>query len=118
MDSRSYVARSARHGHETTFAIERQTDGNGTTRLILYGELDAATRGDLRTALRAEQRAGAAVVVVLDQLSYLDSAGIAELIDASTHARRTGRRFAVTPGTGNARHVLWITGVLGQLCEP
>jgi anti-anti-sigma factor len=116
MDSGSPGTRPRRHGHDTNFAIERQTDADGTTRLILRGELDAATRGDLHAALRAEEHAGAAIVVVLDQLDYLDSAGIAELMRARTEARRAGRRFAVTPGTGNARLVLWIAGVLDDLC--
>ena len=116
MDSGNTVTRARRHRHETTFTIERQTDAYGTTRLILRGELDAATRGDLRTALRAEELGGAAIVVVLDQLDYLDSAGIAELMSASADARSAGRRFTVTPGIGNARLVLWIAGVLGELC--
>lgn len=116
MDSASSVTGPGRHGHDTRFAIDRQTDADGTTRLILCGELDVATRGDLHAALRAEERGGAAVVVVLDQLGYVDSAGIAELMRASLDARSAGRRFAVTPGTGNARHVLWIAGVLGELC--
>lgn len=116
MDSTSSVTQPGRDGHDTTFAIERQIDADGTMRLILRGELDVLTRADLHAALQAEERAGTAIVVVLDQLDYLDSAGISELMRASTAARSAGRRFAVTSGTGNARHVLWIAGVLGELC--
>ena len=67
--------------------------------------------------LRAEQRSGAGVVVVLDQLDYLDSAGIGELVESCDRARADGRRFAVTPGSGNVRRVLWISGVLSRLCD-
>jgi anti-sigma B factor antagonist len=104
------------HRGRGTFGIERRTEVDGTARLILRGELDVATQGELREALLAEQRSGTAVVVVLDQLDYLDSAGIGELVVGRERARRGGRRFAVTPGTGNVRRVLWISGVLDQLC--
>jgi anti-anti-sigma factor len=99
------------------FDIERRRDVDGTARLILRGELDLAGQRDLREALLAEQRSGSAVVVVLDQLDYLDSAGIGELVESSERARADGRRFAVTPGMGNVRRVLWISGVLGRLCD-
>jgi anti-sigma B factor antagonist len=99
----------------TNFTIERRDDADGTARLILRGELDLATQGDLREALLAEHRSGTAVVVVLDQLDYLDSAGIGELLDGRERAQTRGRRFAVTTGTGNVRRVLWIAGVLDQL---
>jgi anti-sigma B factor antagonist len=100
-----------------TFAIERCTEADGTARLILHGELDLATQGDLREALLAEHRSGTAVVVVLDQLDYLDSAGIGELVEGRERASKGGQRFAVTPGSGNVRRVLWITGVLDHLCS-
>ena len=84
-------------------------------RLILGGELDTVSRDVLRAALMAEERAGTAVVVVLDQLEYIDSAGIAELLRASEHAGRAGRRFAVTPGSANVARVLRISGALELL---
>jgi hypothetical protein len=44
--------------------------------------------------------------------------GRAELFDGRERARAGGRRFSVTPGVGNVRRVLWISGVLGPLCGP
>ena len=116
MDTASSIGRSAGDGGETNFGIERRSEADGTARLILRGELDMATQDALREALLAEQRAGSAVVVVLDQLDYLDSAGIGELVEGCDRARRGGRDFAVTPGTGNVRRVLWISGFLTHLC--
>jgi anti-anti-sigma factor len=115
MDMAQSVGRSNGRGYEAGFAIERRSDPDGTARLILRGELDLASQSDLRDALVAEQRAGTAVIVVLDQLDYLDSAGIGELVKASKCARRVGRPFVVTPGTGNVRRVLWISGALSEL---
>jgi anti-sigma B factor antagonist len=116
MDTATALGRPGGPPGETNFAIERQREGDGTARLILRGELDLATQGDLREALLAEQRAGTAVLVVLDQLDYLDSAGIGELVEGCDRARRGGRAFTVTPGTGNVRRVLWISGLLSHLC--
>ena len=115
MDAAGSIGRSDDHGGGTNFGIERRSEADGTARLILRGELDLATQHALREALLAEQRAGSAVVVVLDQLDYLDSAGIGELVEGCERARRAGRDFAVTPGTGNVRRVLWISGLLTHL---
>ena len=117
MDTASSLRRATDRRAGSKFEIERRHDADGTARLILRGELDLAGQGDLREALRAEQRSDAAVVVVLDQLDYLDSAGIGELVESCDRARARGQRFAVTPGTGNVRRVLWISGVLGKLCD-
>jgi anti-anti-sigma factor len=108
---------SAGQQERAVFSIERRREG-GTTRLILHGELDLAGREVLREALNHEERSREALVVVLDQLDYLDSVGIAELVDSSRRARRDGRRFSVSAGTGNARRVLWISGVLDHLSHP
>jgi anti-anti-sigma factor len=116
METARASGRSGGPRGETNFGIERRCEADGTARLILRGELDLATQGDLREALLAEQRTGSAVVVVLDQLDYLDSAGIGELVEGCDRARRGGRDFAVTPGTGNVRRVLWISGFLSHLC--
>ena len=115
MNTASSTGQSDGHGGGGTFGIERRSEVDGTARLILRGELDVATQGELREALLAEQRSGTAVVVVLDQLDYLDSAGIGELVEGCDRAERGGRRFSVTPGTGNVQRMLWISGVLGQL---
>jgi anti-anti-sigma factor len=117
MDTASSARPAAGGGDAPHFHIERRRDADGTARLILRGELDLDGQEELRAALRAEQHAGAGVVVVLDQLDYLDSAGIGALVDSCDRARAEGRRFAVTPGSGNVRRVLWISGVLSRLCD-
>lgn len=106
---------SATRDERAGFGIERRRGRDGTVRLILGGELDVVSRDALHAALVAEERAGTAVVVVLDQLDYIDSAGIAELLRAGEHAARSGRRFAVTPGSVNVARVLQISGALERL---
>lgn len=98
------------------FRVERRLDADGTARLVLHGDLDVATRDRLRSALRAEERAGRSVVVVLDHLEYLDSTGLGVLLEGHRRAQRDGRSFRTTPGMHNVRHVLAITGALDLLC--
>ncbi|MEA2178839.1 MAG: hypothetical protein QOG77_2136 [Solirubrobacteraceae bacterium] len=98
------------------FSVERQHQPDGAVRLILRGEIDLAARDGLREALERERRAGTPVLVVLDQLDFLDSSGIAVLLEARRHAIAAGTQFAVTPGTGHVRHVLWVSGLLTHLC--
>jgi anti-anti-sigma factor len=100
------------------FRIERHVEPDGEVRLVLHGELDIAAQEPLRAALLAEEEAGSRIVVVLDDLEYLDSAGIAVLLAGLRRARARQQHFRVTPGMGNVRHVLDITGVLGELCAP
>jgi anti-anti-sigma factor len=116
--ARGSSADTSHWGAALDFSIERSVEPDGTVRLVLHGEADIAARGRLRAALRRESSAHTAVVVVLDQLDYLDSAGVSELMEACQRTRLAGRRFAVTPGTGHVRHVLWISGVLAHLCGP
>jgi anti-sigma B factor antagonist len=110
------TARRSEGLKKARFNVERRQEGD-TTRLILHGELDLGGQATLRGALRQAERSGAALVVVLDQLDSLDSAGIGELLQSAQRARRDGRRFSVTPGAGNVRRVLWISGALNELCE-
>jgi anti-sigma B factor antagonist len=98
------------------FAIERRPADDGAVRLVLHGELDVATQERLRSAILAEEPSGRPIVVILDDLEYLDSAGIGVLLEALRRAQREGRSFRVTPGLGNARHVLDVVGLLDELC--
>ena len=97
------------------FAVERRPEGDAGVRLVLHGELDLASEGVLREALRAEERAGNSVVVVVDGLEYLDSTGIGVLLTGQRRHQRAGLSFTVTPGMGSVRHVLEITGALRKL---
>ena len=110
------MPRSRRVAGLSRFAIERRPSDDGAVRLVLHGELDVASCDRLRAAIEAEEPSGRPIVVVLDDLEYLDSAGVGILLSALRRAQREGRRFRVTPGLGNARHVLDVVGLLDELC--
>jgi len=85
--------------------------GEDTVMVAVRGELDIGTAAVLRERLRhAEAAGGATVVVDLRAVTFLDSAGIAELMAAHQRARATGRRLAIVRGRRTpVGHVLEIT---------
>ncbi|SRR5579884_909137 len=71
------------------------------------GELDIASVGDFRAALRDAAADGASAVVVdLSEVSFIDSSGLGALIELYSRLRRSGRRLAVVAPGGSAPAVL------------
>ncbi len=92
-------------------------DGASRVRLVVGGEVDLATVGQLDDALMALVRQARAPLIEVDLrgVGFLDSSGIRTLLRAHTRAAQQGIRLIVTgPGPG-VRRVLEITGVLGTL---
>lgn len=89
--------------------------------LALEGELDLATVPDL-TARLCELHDDQPERIVLDlrALSFMDSTGLAAIIDANLHSRRDGRRLELICDGGQAGRLLQLTGVDRQLtlCQP
>ena len=81
---------------ETPFRIEEQSSDR--TRTVLpQGELDIATAPHLEDRLSNLRRAGAATVLDLSGVSFMDSTGIAVLVRAVNAARDDGWEFRVNP---------------------
>lgn len=87
-------------------------DDQGTTRLDVAGELDVASGEELRGAVNQALDGGAERVVVdLASVEFLDSAGLAAVLDVARTAHRLGREFAVTSPSGSeARLVIDLSG--------
>lgn len=87
-------------------------DEDGTTRLAVAGELDVATGHELRDAVGEALEGGAQRIVVdLASVEFLDSAGLAAVLDAARTAQRLGREFAVSSPSGSeARLVIDLSG--------
>jgi anti-sigma B factor antagonist len=71
---------------------ERQA---GQTLVRVSGEVDMNSAPDLRRALRAAVDAAVGVRVHLGGVSYMDSAGIAVLIEGLQWCKRAGLEFAL-----------------------
>src|SRR5436189_287894 len=98
------------------FSVQQATDADGV-RLVLGGELDLAGAGDLQdAATRALREQPAVLVVDLDGLRFIDSSGIAALLQVSNQARAAGvaHRTQCAP-TSDAHAVIATLGLQANL---
>ena len=91
-------------------------DEGGAVHVRPVGELDLASTDLLRRRLQDLQVTGAAVVLELDGLTFLDSAGVGVIVEAWEAARRGSRPFRCTPGRPAVQRTLQVAG-LDQLLE-
>jgi len=92
------------------FDLNVKRDAGGALRIVVRGELDLATAGQLEAALEAP--AEQPVVVDLRGLTFMDSTGVRTLLQATEDSRRDGRDLAfLVPASGDARLTLSETGI-------
>lgn len=83
-----------------------------TVHLAVSGEVDSLTSPALRTALDEALAGGAAEVVVdLDGVSFLDSAGLCVLAGGHRRATELGARIRVVASTRPVVRPMQITGL-------
>jgi anti-anti-sigma factor len=94
-------------------AIESARAGS-TVVLTVRGELDLRTVPTLRARLAEALATGhGAVVVDLTGVAFMDSTGLATLLNALRRLTRAGRRLVLTCGDGPVRRMLHLTHLLG-----
>ncbi len=74
------------------------------------GELDLATAPQLVRTLREPQLQARLVVLDLRELAFIDSCGVRAIADASTEARRGGRRLVLLRGPANVDRLFTLAG--------
>ncbi|MDQ3384685.1 MAG: STAS domain-containing protein [Actinomycetota bacterium] len=80
--------------------------------ITLRGELDMATVPALRTAVLGELDSDVRRIVLdLDTLAFIDSAGFQGIVGLHERARRTGVRLVLRHPSTTASRVLSITGL-------
>ncbi len=85
--------------------IEQET-GNGSTLIRLSGEVDLSWSQQVRKAVLDALAASNRVGVELSAVSYIDSSGIAALVEGFQTARTKGRGFALVAVSDAVRSVL------------
>ena len=96
-------------------AVER-TSNDGVELLLVAGELDIATAPRLITALNgAVQEALRSLVVDLSRVDFMDSTGLALLINAHRRLTRRSKGFAVVCPPGPLRRVFEVTDMVDTL---
>jgi anti-anti-sigma factor len=73
------------------------------------GELDVSTAPHLAAELHEAEQAGLAVVVDLEQVEFIDCAGLHTLVRATASAGPN--RLSVTPGTPQVQRLFDLVGV-------
>jgi anti-sigma B factor antagonist len=79
--------------------------------VTVAGELDFATVSGLRARLSALAAAGRRLVVDLDQVSFIDAAGLGALAGAATQAAGHGTSLHVVCARRQTRRLFSITGL-------
>lgn len=74
--------------------------------VALEGEVDLRHSPTLRKTLMDLMLANRSVVVDMGQVAYIDSSGIASLVEAYQMTRRNGGRFVLASVSGPAMRVL------------
>jgi len=77
-------------------------------RVRLRGELDLATADLVADRLRRLREHGATVLLDLDELSFIDAAGLRVVLTAADSARHDGWAFTVTRGSAPVRRLFAI----------
>ncbi len=86
---------------------------NGQSVIVLTGELDIASAGELRHALQEAEESGSDEINVdIAALSFIDSSGLAVLVAAQQNLGKQGRRLFLTGATAPAKRVFEIAGLL------
>ncbi len=84
--------------------------GLDATWVHLSGELDLAASEQLERTLAAPELQAQLVVLDLRELAFIDVAGTRAIADASTRARRDGRRMVLLRGTPDIDRLFTLAG--------
>ena len=98
------------------FGVEAE-EADGALRLRFSGELDYAAAAEARAALETACARGGRIEVDLDEITFLDSSGLRELVTARRAADRDGCSLVVVAVSERARQVLDLTGTYNWLSD-
>ncbi len=73
----------------------RVVEENGAATVFLSGDIDLEHSPDARATLLATVKKGGAVVVDLSAVRYMDSSGVASLVEAFQRARAANTDFSL-----------------------
>ncbi|MGH9401271.1 MAG: STAS domain-containing protein [Terriglobia bacterium] len=82
---------------------------SGTTIVDVTGDIDMGTSPNLRKALLESLKETPRLVVNLREVRYVDSSGIASLVEVLKEARKTGKRLVLIGLNAAVHEVLQLT---------
>jgi anti-sigma B factor antagonist len=84
----------------------RVVEANGANTVFLSGDIDLERSPEARTALLATVKKGRPVIVDLSEVSYMDSSGVASLVEAFQRARAANLDFSLARVSSQVLKVL------------
>ena len=99
-------------GEALTIRVRRY---RGHAIVAVAGEVDIATVTRLRESLFGLTASGRTLVVDLDQVSFIDSSGLAALVGAARRAAAHGASLQVVCTRPQTRQLFRLTGLDGQI---
>lgn len=92
------------------FSVTSNQSGH-TAHLRVFGEIDIATAPILERSLHAAESNGdTAIVIDLEQVSFMDASGLRVFLGAARRASQGGRTLAITRAPARVQRVFRITG--------
>ncbi len=89
---------------------------HGRTVLTLHGELDLLAAPRLQSEIESTTVDAADILVLdLDDVRFIDSAGLRVILAAHERKLERGQTLALTPGSPQVRRLFSIAGVSGHL---
>lgn len=108
------------HQHRTdamapppAFRMERAEAPQGVILLVLAGEIDLATSGQFRGVVDEAIAEGASLVADVEEVTFMDSTMLRELLRAHRDIGAAGRRFILAAPQPPVRRLLELTGTSG-----
>ena len=95
-------------GDVLDIAVRRE---RGVVIAAVTGDIDISTVNALRETLFKLAGTGQALMVDLNRVSFIDSAGLGALIGAYRHATASGGSLHAVCAQPQTRRLLWLTGV-------
>ena len=90
--------------------------GEGCVVVAVSGEVDLCTAPLLAEELRRAQPLDGVLVVDLDQVEFMDCAGLRALVDFADEVASGPTRLLVTPGSRQVQRLFELSGIATQLC--
>ena len=95
------------------FRMEQEAGPAGVTVLVLAGEIDLATSGQFRGAVEDALRREGSVVIDMDEVTFMDSTMLRELLRAHKDLQGAGNRLVIAAAQPAVRRLLELTGTSG-----
>ncbi len=84
--------------------------------LALHGELDLLAAPLLQSEIESNEAGATGILVLdLDDVQFIDSAGLRVILMAHKRAKASGQKLALTPGSQQVQRLLSIAGVSEHL---